>query len=249
MVEVSIITPAYNADSYIQETLNSVLRQSFTLWELIIVDDKSQDNTVSIVKQYMAQDSRIQLVCNDENLGPGLSRNKGIACAKGRFLAFIDSDDVWLPSKLEIQLEFMKSKNVAISYTSYELIDSKSNSLNKKIEVASKPLDYRSYLGNTIIGFSTAMIDQSKVHEIVLPALPSREDTFLWISLLRTGKLAYGIHNILTQYRVHNQSISSSKLKASMQVWILYRKYVGLNFFQALFYFSSYALHAVKKRL
>lgn len=246
---VSIICAAYNASSYIEETIQAILSQTYCNWELIVIDDCSKDNTAQIVSRYTKIYSNILLIKNENNLGPGLSRNKGIEMAQGRYIAICDSDDVWFPQKLEKQLSFMKSKgDIPISYTTYELIDEKSCRLNTVVRVVKQPLFYSDYLKNTIIGFSTSMIDRTICPEIELPDMPSREDTFLWCSLLKLGYNAYGLDEILVKYRIHGNSISANKIKASKQVWELYRDCLKIPFAKRLFYFSCYAFNAFKKR-
>lgn len=245
----SIICAAYNAGSYIEETILSILGQTMNDWELIIIDDCSQDNTVIIVEKYIKQYSNIILVRNLINCGPGISRNNGIKRAKGRYLAICDSDDIWYPEKLELQLAFMKQLgDVPISYTSYELMNSKGESLDRRVIVANKPIGYCDYLKNTIIGFSTAIIDRKLCPDIVLSDLRSREDTFLWCSLLKAGFKAYGVNKVLVRYRIHNTSVSSDKIKAARQVWKLYRDRLHIPLIMCTYYFSCYAFHALKKR-
>lgn len=247
-VTVSIICAAYNAEKYIKQTIESILVQTINNWELIIVDDCSTDNTRTIVEEYVKRYANIFLVENEINSGPGITRNKGIAIAKGRYIAICDSDDIWLPQKLERQVEFMKRYDAPISYTSYELINSDGIPLSQVIKVFPKPMTYRDYLKNTIIGFSTSIIDRRLCSDITFADMRSREDTFLWCTLLKQGHKAYGLNEVLVQYRVHDSSVSADKIKASKQVWELYRDKLHISFLKRVYYFSCYACNAILKR-
>ena len=245
---ISIVCATYNSAQYIEETIHAIIVQTYLNWELILIDDCSTDDTINILYHYANLYENIIVLQNRENLGPGITRNAGILVAKGRYIAICDSDDIWYPQKLEKQLDFMQLNHAAISYTSYELIDSCGRSLKRIIRVMNKPLEYTDYLKNTIIGFSTSMIDRNKCPNVILPDLRSREDTFLWCTLLKNGYKAYGMDEVLTKYRVHETSVSANKIKASVQVWELYRKKLHIPFFKCLFFFLYYAYHAIKKR-
>lgn len=245
----SIICAAYNAAPYIEETIKSIIDQTDSNWELIIIDDCSSDNTIEIVTKYAHLHSNIFLIKNKENLGPGITRNRGIEKAKGRYLAICDSDDVWYPQKLELQIKFMQSQNnMPISYTSYELVDENGKDLDKVIHVASAPLSYSDYLKNTIIGFSTSIVDRKLCPEVKMHDMRSREDTCLWCELLRNGHKAYGLDEVLVKYRIHNTSVSANKIQAAKQVWQLYRDNLKIPVCRRIYYFGCYAFHAFKKR-
>lgn len=245
---VSIICATYNSAEYIEDTIQAIVAQTYSNWELILVDDCSTDNTLEILCNYENLYTNIKVCRNEVNSGPGITRNNGIAIARGSYIAICDSDDVWYPQKLECQLEFMQSNSIAISYTSYELIDSFGKSLKQIVRVSRKAIGYTDYLKNTIIGFSTSMINRQLCPNILLADMRSREDTFLWCVLLKEGYKAHGIDKVLVKYRVHEKSVSADKLKASMQVWELYRDRLKISFLKRFFYFSCYAFHAVKKR-
>ena len=245
----SIICAAYNAAPYIADTIQSIIDQTDSNWELIIVDDCSSDNTIEIVTRYTQHYSNILLIKNQENLGPGITRNKGIEKAKGRYIAICDSDDVWNPRKLELQIKFMQShNNIPISYTSYELMDENGKDLHKSIRVPDAPLSYSDYLKNTIIGFSTSIIDRKFCPEIKMHDMRSREDTCLWCELLKNGHKAYGINKILVKYRIHQTSVSANKVQAAKQVWQLYRDNLKIPICRRIYFFGCYAFHAFKKR-
>jgi teichuronic acid biosynthesis glycosyltransferase TuaG len=244
---VTIITPSYNSEKFIGEAIQSVLNQTYANWEMIIVDDCSTDNTLKLIHEYLKKDARIKLFENGLNCGAAVCRNIGLENATGRFIAFIDSDDLWISNKLELQLNFMLNNNYEISFTNYELVDESSKSLNKSVNSVLK-VDYRGYLKNTIIGMSTSMIDSSKTGVFKFTNLRTRQDTYLWISLLKKGFNAYGIDSTLAKYRVRKDSISANKISAAKQVWYLYYSLEKLGFITSVYYFTFYAYNAVKKR-
>ena len=168
--------------------------------------------------------------------------------AKGRFLAFLDSDDVWHPEKLEQQLRFMMERKIGFSYSSYDCIDEQGLPLEKSVKSAGT-LDYNAYMHNTIIGCSTVMIDTTIIDNVFVPNFRTSEDTAMWLNILKKGFLAYAIEQPLTSYRIRQHSASSNKLKASSDLWRVYRQQEKLSLFKALGCFFSYAYNAVKKRL
>ncbi len=243
---VSIITTVYNSEKYISETIESVLAQTYTYWEMIIVDDYSADKSREIVKDFLNKDNRIRLIELKENSGTGKARNVALKNAKGRFVAFLDSDDTWLPEKLEKQIRFMLDNEYPISYTSYKLIDHKGNDLNRIIKAINN-VNMHKYLKNTIIGHSSSMIDLKKTGVFKIADIRIRVDTQTWINLLKKGFVAYGLDEVLMIYRVHNKSISSNKLFAAKKTWNLYYNIEKLGFFKSMFYFGNYAFNAFKK--
>jgi teichuronic acid biosynthesis glycosyltransferase TuaG len=243
---VTIITPLYNASPFIKETIQSVKDQTFKDWEWIIVDDCSTDSSVEIVNSCILDDSRVHLIRLAVNSGTGIAKNTALRHARGRFIAFIDSDDLWMPDKLELQVDFMMKNNYPISFTSYIFMDKSGRDTDRLIQVKSS-LNQHQYLKNTIIGFSTSMIDKDIIGSFEFIALRSREDTHLWITLLGKGFIAYGLGKVLTRYRLHDHSITSNKLKAARQTWELYNKTEKLGFFRSVYYFGHYAVNALKK--
>jgi teichuronic acid biosynthesis glycosyltransferase TuaG len=245
---VSIITPLYNSENFISNTIESVISQTYDNWELLIVDDNSSDNSFSIVEEYSLRDKRIKVKSSSINLGAAEARNLALRKAKGKYIAFLDSDDIWLQNKLKVQVEFMENNSYPISFTSYELIDKNNNLLNKQIN-SIKSLNLKQYLKNTRIGFSTSMINKEIVGDFQMMNIRTRQDGQLWISLLKRGFYAYGIENILVRYRVHPESISSNKIRATIQIWRLYYKIEKLGFLPSCYYFVNYLYNAVKKRM
>lgn len=246
---VSIITPAYNSAQFIMDTIVSVQKQTFEDWELLIVDDASTDETFSILESLARKDRRIKPFLLENNSGAAVTRNKGLKEATGRYIAFLDSDDQWYPTKLEKQLAFVQEKRAPISFTSYDLVNEDNEALNKIIRCVPK-LDYVSHFKNTIICTSTSMIDTELVgRDFSFVNIRTRQDCYLWITLLKRGHLAYGLDEVLMSYRVRKDSISANKFKAAAKVWYLYYDLEKLGFFKSAYYFSFYAFNAVKKRV
>jgi len=245
---VSVIMPCYNMEKYVADSITSVVRQTYPHWELLIVDDASTDGTVEIVKNLCNNDDRIHFEVKAKHSGIADTRNQCIQMAKGRFLAFLDADDIWHPEKTETQLRFMLENNVGFTYTTYDWIDEEGHTLNKFINTIGN-LDYEKYLRNTIIGCSTVMVDTSIVGQVVVPRFRTSEDTATWLDILKQGHLAYAIDQPLVSYRIRRRSASSNKLKAAADLWKVYRRHEKIPFFKALHYFSCYAFNAIKKRL
>ncbi|MEO2073957.1 MAG: glycosyltransferase family 2 protein [Bacillus sp. (in: firmicutes)] len=244
---VSIITPTYNAGRFITETIQSVKAQTFINWEMIIVDDCSSDNTVDIVMHEMSVDPRIKLIQLQKNGGPAVARNTAITAAGGNYLAFLDSDDLWHPQKLERQLMFMEKYNLAFSYTDYRMMTEKGERTDVVIQVPSK-IEYKNLLKNTMIGTLTVMLDRRKVGRVQMPLhRDCSEDYGLWLSILSKGIHAYGLNEELATYRKCEHSLSSNKLKSAQKTWNTYRKVVKINVASSLWYFVNYSLHALIK--
>ena len=242
-VLVSIITPTYNSEDYVDATIQSVCDQTFTDWELVVVDDCSTDSTVERVRVWQKADSRIKLLCNPENLGPGPTRNRAMQASEGRYIAFLDSDDIWLPNKLTVQLAAMRSAGAVFSFTSYEMIDRTGAALGRVVR-APRTLCYAELLRNTVIGCLTVMVDRSEVGTLEMPNIPSRQPLVLWLRILKQHGPGLGVADVLARYRVRPGSISSDKMRAARQVWRVYREYEGLSLFRSARYFFSYALKA-----
>lgn len=243
---VSIITPTYNSAEYIAETIESIIRQTYPNWELLITDDCSSDHTVEIIKQHAGKDSRIKWFQLHQNSGAATARNNSIKNAKGRFIAFCDSDDLWLPQKLERQLNFMQEKDAAISYTAIEMIDENGVLLKEKRNVK-ECIDYKFLLKNTLINTSSALVDKTKTGDFTMPLLRSYQDYALWLQLMRSGTKAFGINQVFVQYRVRKNSLSSGKHKGIKKVYHIQRKLEKINVLPASLNTLFYVLNAVKK--
>lgn len=197
---VSIIMPAYNASRHIKESIDSVLAQTYSNWELLIVDDCSTDETAHIIASY--SDKRIHYKRNTTNLGAAKTRNEAIRMATGRYIAFLDSDDMWLPNKLELQVHFMQENNYAITYTPYYIVQSDGNALS--IRSCPETLNYYQLTKWNRIGCLTAIYDCHILGKVFLPTIHNREDYGLWLTILRKGYTAYRLDKPLARYRSHN---------------------------------------------
>ena len=243
---VSIITPCYNSEKFLDECISSVLNQTYQNWEMLIVDDNSSDNSSILINSYSKKDERIKPLYLNDNIGAAMARNKAISKAKGKYLAFLDSDDVWLPKKLEVQTNFMKKNNCSFVFSSYSVISDEKPTYT--ISVPEK-ITYKRYLKNTIIGCLTVMLDKEKFKDIKMPNLRSSQDMATWLNLLKEGGCAYGIQQKLAIYRDHKSSNTSNKFRAIYDVWNVYRKHEKLNLFYSIYNFVFYAINAFRKRL
>ena len=177
---VSIITPLYNAASFISETIQSVQNQGYQHWEHIIVDDLSTDTSLSIAEKYASRDSRIRIIENTENLGAAVCRNKATEAAKGDYIAFLDADDLWYPEKLDKQVAYMRANDIDVSYSSYIQMDADGNSLKRRIK-ALPTLSYAKQLRNNYIGNLTGIYHAAIIGKIIAPELRKRQDWGVWL--------------------------------------------------------------------
>ena len=233
---VSIITPLYNSSLFISHTISSVLEQTHTNWEHIIIDDASTDNSASIVEQFAAKDPRISLIKLPKNTGAANCRNHATKLAKGSFIAFLDSDDLWTPTKLEKQLQIMAETQCAVSFTSYRHIDLVGNPLGKRI-VAIPSLTYKKQHRNNYIGNLTGMYNVEVLGKILAPNIRKRQDWAVWLEAIkRNGKAAIGIQEDLAFYRVREGSISSNKLNLIKYNFRFYREHLGYTWIASIGY-------------
>lgn len=232
---VSIITPSYGSEKFIIKTIESVQAQTYLDWEMIIVDDVSPDNTNKIIENFIQQDSRIKLIRLEKNSGAAVARNRAIQEASGRFIAFLDADDLWKANKLEKQLEFMAKKNCALSYTYYDAIDEDNNLLEKTFEPPLK-LSYTDLLKTNYIGCLSAMYDTEKIGKIYMPLIKKRQDYGLWLRILKQIDYAYCVPEILATYRVRNESLSSNKLQLLSYNYRLFREHEQFSSLKSFYY-------------
>ncbi|EMG26697.1 TuaG [Listeria fleischmannii 1991] len=245
--QVSVIMPAYNSEQYIRSAIDSVLEQSYTQFELLIIDDCSDDRTSKIVKEYT--DKRIKLIQLEENTGASGARNLGIAKAKGRYIAFLDSDDLWKQDKLMKQILFMKEQDIALCYSAYEVMNVEGEQITGIVDVPSN-ITYKQLLKNTIIGCLTVVIDTKKTGKVEMPSFKGAEDTATWLSILRVGHKAAGVTEVLACYRkTHTSSLSSNKLNMAKQIWQVYRYDQKLSLLQSAFYFPCYVWNGFFKHI
>ena len=242
---VSIVMPAYNSVKTIGQSIDSVRVQTFPDWELLVVDDCSSDATCSIVGRYASIDKRINLIQQPMNAGPARARNVALSVARGRYIAFLDSDDCWLPKKLERQVGFMIEKKSVLSYTLYRRFMADIEQPESIVKLPSS-FTYGELLKNTGIGCLTAMINRELSGPIEF-SLIRHEDYALWLSILKRGIVANGLMEDLGRYRVSKKSVSGNKFKSALWVWNIYRNVEKLSFFCAVWYFSQYAWNAYKK--
>lgn len=245
---VSVIMPSFNVEGFIAESIESVLRQTYGNWELIITDDCSSDNTPNIVQAYCQKEPRIDFITAKQHSGIAGTRNQCLERAKGRFVAFLDNDDLWYPEKLEKQVRFMLEKGYAFCYSAYELMKEDGTPKGKIIKTAGI-INYNRYLRNTIIGSGTIMLDRDQTGSLVMPDNATSDDMALWCKILKDGHLAYPITEVLMKYRVRSNSASANKFKATKDVWLVYRRQEKLSFFRALGCFLCYAFNAISKRI
>ena len=244
---ISIIIPVYNAEKFLDETINTVLNQTYKNFELILVNDGSKDKSVDVIKKH--NDKRIKLIDNKNNKGAALSRNDGIRKAKGRYICFLDADDLWNKEKLEKQISFMKEKECAFSFTGYEFANENGIPKGKKVFIPKK-LNYKSALKNTTISTITVMIDTKKMDkDLIYMNNVKSEDTATWWNILKNGYEAFGLNEILSFYRRSDGTLSSNKIEAIRRIWNLYRNVFKLGFFYSLYNFVFYAINAVKRRI
>ena len=246
---VSIIIPVYNAEKFIDETISTVLDQTYTNFELLLVNDCSTDNSEKLIKKYL-KDDRIKLINNKTNSKAAISRNNGIKAAKGRYICFLDADDKWDKTKLEKQIKFMKENDCAFSYHSYEFADVNCVPTGKKV-IAKEKLTYKECLKNNIISTITVMFDMNKLFkdDIYMPDYKYVEDTATWWRILRNGHTAYGIPEVFSYYRRIPNTSSSNKLRTQKSLWFLYTKEERLGLIKSIYYLFIKNVNAVLRRI
>ena len=245
---VSIIMPSYNAARFIGESINSVLLQTYSNWELLIVDDCSKDNSVEVVRKFANIDKRVVLFSLEKNVGAAAARNVAIEHAQGQYIAFLDSDDVWDEYKLEKQLAFMKQYSYAFTFSNYYVMEENGKKTENIVKVPSS-LSYHQYLRNTIIGCLTVIIDRQQTGDFKMPLIKSSHDVALWLLIMKRGFKAYGLKDVLAGYRLVSTSNTAKKWKAAKDVWKVYREIEGLSVLYAAYCFCGYAINAVLKRI
>ena len=238
---VSIVTPVHNSSQTMRNTIDSIRSQTFTNWELILVDDASSDDSVKIAAEYAALDKRIKPVTLTQNIGAAKARNVAIDNARGQYIAFLDSDDAWDNLKLEKQLSFMRENGYALTYTAYR-------TTKGRIIKALPELDYEHLIANNAIGCLTVMVDRRKTGDFSMPNLKKGEDHLTWLLIMKRGFKAYGLNEVLATYTVGNSgSLSGNKFKAAQRQWFNYRQVLGFNFFKSSIYFIKYVYYSLRK--
>lgn len=243
---VSVIIPAYNCEKVLGESIASVVGQTYQDWELVIVDDDSKDDTLKVAQDIAVLDKRIRVIHLAQNGGVANARNTGMRAARGQYFAFLDGDDLWLPSKLQTQVDFMRHNNIGFSFCRYRRfnVDGRTGSIVRIPNV----IDYEGLLRHNVIGCLTVMIDRAKVAPFAMIA-GGYEDYFAWLQILKAGHIAWGLQKDLARYRVSTGSISSNKLRSAALTWQTYRNLEKLPLPKALLCFANYILRSVYSRV
>ncbi len=241
--EVTIITPCYNSSRYITECIQSVLNQSFSDWEMIIVDDNSRDSTLDVISKVSSHENRIKVLELDKNVGPSKARNIGFDNSNGKFIAFLDSDDIWYPEKLEYQVNYMNKNKYSFTYTYYDKVDENGKSLGQVVKPASK-LTYHELLKSNQIGCLTVMYDTQALGKMYMSE-KGRDDYSLWLKILKKTGEAYCLKKVLSSYRVRPESVSDRKFKMLKFHYQLFREEENLSMPKTLYYL----LYNIKRRL
>ncbi len=231
--KVSIVVPLYNSKNYIAKCIESILHQTYSNWELIIVDDCSNDNPELIIKNYQNSDKRIQYVRLSKNMGSGIARNEGIKKATGQFIAFLDSDDLWKEDKLEKQISYMLENHYVFTYTDYYIVYPSGN--NRVFRSIKPKIKLNDEIKFNYVACSTVIYDSEILGKVYMPPYRNRQDWGLWLDILKKTDYAYCLSYPLTYYTLRKDSISSNKLKLIKYHWQIYRKHLKGNFFVSLF--------------
>lgn len=230
---VSIITPFYNAEKFLAEAINSVRLQTYGNWELLLIDDRSTDQSTAIANGFALNDARIKLLSLSRNGGAGIARNKGISLATGAYIAFLDADDRWKPRKLEVQLDFMRKQNCSVGFSSYTLIDASGKPLHKIVEALPR-LDFQKLLKANYIGNLTGMYHVTALGKINCPSMRKRQDWALWLDVVKKAGSAQGILEPLAEYRINQKSLSSNKMEMLSHNFAVYRNHLGYSYLKSL---------------
>ena len=243
---LSIIIPVFNSECFIAETIESALAQSYDNYEVIIVDDCSSDRSEEIINTYVNNYNNILFYQLNSNSGPAVARNTALEKARGRYIAFLDSDDIWHQDKTKKQMELMHDKNAAMSFTAIEMID-EDGKLVKPKRAVKETVDYSYLLKNTMIACSSVIVDRNKTGDFRMPLLRAGQDYATWLQLLKGGAIAYGLDETLVKYRLVSGSVSSNKLAALKKVWQVYRKCERLSIPKSAYYSTCFAYNAYRK--
>lgn len=243
---VSVIMPAYNAERFVEEAVCSVIGQTVLDWELLVLDDCSYDGTCAIVERLAGADNRIRLIRNQQNIGVAKTRNRGMDLCKGQYVAFLDSDDVWHPDKLERQIALMQETGADILYCSYGIMDENGE---KRCDdfVVPKSTDFEASLIQSVISCSTALLSRKIVDIYRFDTIYYHEDLALWLRLLRDGYKACGVPEVLANYRVMAGTRAGNKLRVAAYRWEIYRRQLGFSVARSAKLLLQYGLLGLKK--
>lgn len=242
---VSIITANYNGENYISETINSILAQTYTNWELFIIDDSSDDNSLKIIKDFIQGSEKVHLIANDLNLGAAKTRNKGIEKAKGKYIAFLDGDDLWKPDKLKKQVRFMENENISFSFTDYDRIDDLGNFI-EVVRLSQSVLSYEDLLEENKIGCLTAVYNQSSLGKVYMPNLRKRQDYAMWLKILKYTK-AYKLDESLAEYRIRENSISKNKVEMLKWNFLMFYRIEQFSLLKSFYFVFRNILTKLRK--
>lgn len=241
---VSVIMPCYNSAEYIGDSIDSVIAQTYENWELIIIDDCSTDNSLEIIEKY--KDTRIRILRNSENSGAAVSRNNGIDTAQGRYIAFLDSDDLWLPEKLSHQLEYMQARGCRFSFSHY-FFDKGEEGISE-FSPKRDEYGYKDILKHCYIACPTVIYDAERLGKVYMPTdAVKREDFGCWLSILKRGVKAFCLHESLVTVKIHVGSVSYNKTKMIKHQWNVYRRVEKLSLVKSVYYMAHWAIKGLLK--
>ena len=243
---VTVIMPAYEAERFLEEAVRSVVDQTVTDWELLILEDCAKDGTLALAEKLAAEDVRIKLLKNDKNMGVAKTRNRGFALARGKYVALLDSDDVWYPEKLEKQIALAEKTGADVIYCSYGMMDEQGNKKCADFIVPEKT-DFKSSLIKSVISCSTALLSREIVEKYRFREEYYHEDLVLWLEILGDGYRACGVTDVLAQYRILDSARSSDKIRCAVHRWPVYRKFLGYSPRKSLSLIMQYGLLGVLK--
>ncbi len=244
---VSIITPVYNSKNFLKDTIESVLKQTYFNWEHLLVDDYSTDGSWEVLDSFAGLDNRIRVFKLESNCGPGKARNHAIERAAGKYIAFLDSDDIWLPNRLEDHIFFMIKGDYVFSHSSYGFLNEDGTLKSKIYNVRDREVDYKYLLKHTDISCLTAIYDQERIGKFYMPDLRRKQDYGLWLSILKKGYKSMPYPKVLAYYRQRKGSVTNRKSRLIFQHYQFLRNHERLNFFQSIKYTISWGLGGIAK--
>ncbi len=242
---VTVIMPAYNCVHTVKQSICSILAQTMPDFELLVVDDGSSDQTFDLLMMLKQTDSRMIVLKNECNIGVAATRNRAINLAKGEYIAFLDSDDIWKVDKLQKQITLLKKNNGDLCFTSYEFVDVSGISIRQPPYIVPQKTSYYNMLCENVVGLSTVLVRRDILRNVQFEKEWFHEDYVLWLSLLRMGKTFWGISDVLMTYRMGGRS--SNKAKAAKERWKIYRKHENLSFIESLYFFCIYIYNGIRK--